>query len=388
MRLIRTGVVGAALLLLASACQPAPVGRWAYVTPPPQALANPTTATVLDSGRVLVTSAGIPGAVFRYDPSSDRWLATAPMRGWHRDHVAVLLRDGRVLVVGGCSASELFSPTTVAWTSIARTPADCWEHTQGTRLADGRALVATARPFTVSVDSWQLQGDIYDPVANRWTSTPALRLPRMPPLDDDVFHYESEGWRLRSLTTSGSKTLAVVAAVLDEQYLDACDPDGYCSADEVGTRVLAAVYDASTGAWTNLGRPPGIGAGATSTLLTSGRILLTGGFQHESRFGRGISDAAVTWDPSTRQWAERPPMSDARNGHVAVRLADGRVLITGGDSYNGEPPELYVPTSSSATWAPAARPGRHRNDPHALLLKDGRVLVLGGGSDTAEVFTP
>lgn len=136
-----------------------------------------------------------------------------------------------------------------------------------------------------------------------------------------------------------------------------------------------------------------------ATLLTSGAVLVTGGFIQ----GTVVTDRAETFSPGTQTFtALTPRMKHARAGHTATRLADGRVLLAGG-YFEANPGTVNV-TASAEVYDPAAGTftqvgdmGSPRADHAALLLPDGRVLVTGGSellgaflSDhaTAEVFNP
>src|ERR1041384_1130171 len=86
-------------------------------------------------------------------------------------------------------------------------------------------------------------------------------------------------------------------------------------------------------------------------------------------------------------------MASERHGHTATRLADGRVLIAGGENTSGtlNQTEIYDPASGSFTAA--ANLGAARADHTATLLADGRVLIAGGRSGansvaTTEIFDP
>ena len=101
--------------------------RWTPVAPIPPAGADVTprgdfTVTLLPDGQVLLAGGRVlrepacevkcgPDIVLasteRYDPVSDRWIATAPMRGPRAGHAAALLPDGRVLVAGGFVSSGI-----------------------------------------------------------------------------------------------------------------------------------------------------------------------------------------------------------------------------------------------------------------------------------------
>jgi MBG domain-containing protein/galactose oxidase-like protein/Kelch motif protein len=93
-----------------------------------------------------------------------------------------------------------------------------------------------------------------------------------------------------------------------------------------------------------------------------------------------------------------PPMASTtmlveRRGHTATQLADGRVLIAGGENSSGtlNETELYDPTSG--TFSAAANMDAARVDHSATLLADGRVLIAGGRNGaaslaTTEIFDP
>src|SRR5439155_10208761 len=83
---------------------------------------------------------------------------------------------------------------------------------------------------------------------------------------------------------------------------------------------------------------------------------------------------------------------DARLSHTATLLADGKVVVTGGQGLSGylKSTELYDPTSN--TWTSQGDMGSTRETQTATLLSNGEVLVAGGynGSDlpSADLFDP
>jgi len=95
-------------------------------------------------------------------------------------------------------------------------------------------------------------------------------------------------------------------------------------------------------------------------------------------------------------------MSTRRVCQTATLLPDGRVLIAGGRTFNGDAPSASVPTAelyspSTRGWTSAGSMTSARAFHTAALLNDGRVLVCGGHSgptfnrqqlSTAEIFTP
>ncbi len=90
--------------------------------------------------------------VDRYVVTTRRWVAVAPAHYMRYSHAAVLLSDGRVLVVGGCEDSgvickspapppEIYDPVRDRWTVLGGGPVTNRERATLTALPDGRVVV-------------------------------------------------------------------------------------------------------------------------------------------------------------------------------------------------------------------------------------------------------
>jgi hypothetical protein len=135
----------------------------------------------------------------------------------------------------------------------------------------------------------------------------------------------------------------------------------------------------------------------SATALADGRVLIAGGTR-TSGTGSILNREAEIYDPATGTFTATGSMSTPRIYHAAVRLADGRVLILGGQSEptsSLQSAEVFDPASGRFT--PTGRPQIAREGATATLLKDGRVLVVGGllrqGEDfyvvlSAELYDP
>lgn len=147
-------------------------------------------------------------------------------------------------------------------------------------------------------------------------------------------------------------------------------------------------WDPASRAWRVVGRLADGRSGHTATRLDDGRVLVVGGAR--DTLGSAVPGANVLrsvelWDPRARRAAPAAPLPVALTRHAAVRLADGRVLVTGGTSWWGGAPAEREPVSARAfVWSPATNawrevsPMRGARVGHAMTaLRDGRVLVVG-----------
>lgn len=130
-----------------------------------------------------------------------------------------------------------------------------------------------------------------------------------------------------------------------------------------------------------------------------GKILVAG--------GADATQSAIVIDTSTHQTSSAGNMNIGRRQHNLTILADGSVLVTGGNDdgtefYSNDGgvfiPEVWNPQNNTWTTQNPMRADRQYHSV-ALLLPDGRVLSAGGGicgdcyaagyeERNAEIFTP
>ncbi|WP_295585641.1 kelch repeat-containing protein [uncultured Lamprocystis sp.] len=143
--------------------------------------------------------------------------------------------------------------------------------------------------------------------------------------------------------------------------------------------------------WATTGVMPDARYGHTATLLPNGKVLVAGGWDDP----RGTLASAVLYDPAVGTWTATSPMPEPRVFHTATLLDNGKVLVAGGWWEGGEPYTLasallYDPATD--TWAATGQMTAARDLHTATLLPSGKVLVVGGEdrmyAQAAELYTP
>jgi len=311
------------------------------------------TATRLPDGRVLIaggfsTNAFGPAVASAelYDPKTGTFSPTGSMATPRWGATATLLHDGRVLIAGGTSgtltselpgfpglaSAELYDPKTGAFSPTGSMTTGRIEHT-ATLLADGRVLIAGS----CGASAYSNTAELYNPSTGTFQRTGSMTARRCR--------------QTATLLRDGSVLLA-----------------GGMDANE-NVLASAELYDPATGTFRATGSMSA--TRQTATALSDGRVLMVGALD-------GSTTSAELYDPASGTFSPTGSMTAPRENQTATLLADGRVLIAGGDNRLGlvASAELYDPktgTFSSAGSGYSTRAGQT-----ATLLTDGRVLIAGG----------
>lgn len=275
------------------------------------------------------------------------WTTAASPSSSHYAAVAEKLTDGRVLVAGGYDAtdlptavSEIFDPATGTWSTTGSMSTTRAYHA-GARLASGSVLVSGGETATYPSLA---TAEIYDPQSGEWSATGSLANAR----ETHTMHLLPNG-----------RVVAFAGAAYNPSWVVYNDVE---------------IFDPASGTWSAGAAMTTARYFHTSTVLTSGRILVAGGWGATNPVG-----SSEIYDPSANTWSGTASMMAARELHTATRLADGRVFVAGGDNNTTgvlSSTEYFDPTTGA--WSAGPSMAHVRSYHLATALSGGRVLVLGG----------
>ncbi|HZO83229.1 MAG TPA: kelch repeat-containing protein [Candidatus Binataceae bacterium] len=288
------------------------------------------TATLLPNGKVLVAGGEevnesgfsvLLSTAELYDPARGVFAPTGSMVTGRELHTATLLRDGKVLVVGGedakglaLASAETYDPAIGAFIATGSLNVGRYGHS-ATLLPDGRVLIAGGERidddgFDIALSS----AEIYDPTTGRFHPTGNMRVARK--------HDTA------TLLNNGEVLIA-----------GGEDNNGHALQS-------AELYDPSTGRFRLTGQMLSPHDSHAAALLSDGRVLIAGGFGGAV----GVTREAELYNPASGGFESTGSMHEAREYFTATRMSDGRVLIVGGFGFNAAtgfdvvgPCEIYSP---------------------------------------------
>ncbi len=335
------------------------------------------------------------------------WVTTASLLPPSRiGHTATLLKDGRVLVVGGVTKVNDFQYDPIPQSQLMEKGGKSW--TLGTMMANPRA----ANTATLLGDGTVMVAGGYQNVKvdgkierNSITSCEVLDPGQekgnpTTPLRDARYNHTAT---LLNDDPQNPSVLVVGGELYKDNKLE--------SFLQTSER-----FNPTDKSWTpaTLNQPR---VSHTATRLPDGRVLVVGGFMNDP-YVTAISDCEI-YDPGKNEWSPVGSLNHARGYHTATLLSEdpkspnyGKVLVAGGtasllnkqflpspavNSYEIYGPNPQDPTGPWVWTCPTdndkSKRLRHTRAGHtATRLKDGTVLAVAGdiaaGGYTSELYQP
>ena len=305
---------------------------WTLVSP----LINPRyehTQTLLDDGSLLVVG-GSPNAVKDltselYNPANNTWTETSNMNYTRRQgHTATLLPNGEVLVTGGLaevngnkkiiSKVEIYNPKNGSWRLVSDMTMAREKH-KAILLTNGKVLVVGSDNEEQFIRG-ETTAELYDPTNDTWTDAGKLSDEHAEGftavlLSNDSVLISGGGTTGRRLTPETTATMEVYDT--SDSTWSTVEPMTTKSWIHTATLLnngnilfikpsSLEIYNTSSGTWTHIGLLPKKREGHTAVLLSDGRTLIIGG--HIVAYGRsgGLStmaahDSVLVYDPAV-EW--------------------------------------------------------------------------------------
>ena len=356
-----------------------PAPPWGRPVTPPGA----TTCDVVISWAQARTA--YPATI---DPA---WLSTGSMAIARSEHAATLLADGRVLTAGTSlttdeTSAEVYDPATSTW-AIVGSPAEVRYYSTLGTLADGRAIVVGSEYSNSGQKA--ASTELYDPAKGTFSPGPSMAVGRGQHamtrlstgalvvvggvefgLDNrvEILDAAAAAWKQAGVTAAEQGPFAITLA--DDRVLVA---GGLSNGVTTGAVELV---DPKTSVTTLVGslQPPR--AGIDGARLDDGTVLLVGGY--DDKFGELANvDRYTPVAGGKGLLTSETAIPGARQGHRVLRGTGGKVLVIGGWSQSAKADvQLFDPTTSA--WTAGGSLLTARGGHTATVLADGSLLVTGG----------
>lgn len=336
-------------------------------------------AVVLRDGRVLVvggdggrgfpdTDPTVRATAMQFGPGTGTWSVTGALPDARERFAIAVLSNGNVLVAGGSAQPYPGHPSAAAYLYDAKTGA--WRRTGGMHQArEERSDIG------IDLHAVPLAGGKVLVLGGVAGALPGAA-------STEVFDPATQRWSpAANIPCHHARSFEVTAAMLlpAGKVLALCD--GYRNI------LYPEEYDPITGVWRALHARREARYRYSATLLRDGTVLVAGG--SSDPYGNHPITSAEVYDPTTDSWSEAGHLRARRIGQSAIRLAGGDVLVMGGYALVKTGPsvvsteavntsELYHP--GTRTWTVTGSTQNSPRNGSLVLLHDARVLNVDGSA--------
>lgn len=149
-------------------------------------------------------------------------------------------------------------------------------------------------------------------------------------------------------------------------------------------------YDPNSDTWEELAPMPDFRNHIGAAVL-NGKIYASGGIYGETGFD-GSAKTLWAYDPEIDEWTSLAEMPIGRQAHGMAAI-DGKLYVVGGTtSRGGDPSELWVYDTETASWDASRAPLPTMRDHLTVASYDGKLYAIGGrystNLPTVEIYDP
>jgi N-acetylneuraminic acid mutarotase len=311
-------------------------------------------------------------------------------------HTATLMKNGNVVIIGGVgknktlSSIEIFDADQNQFYKAGRLKTPRYMHA-AVRLNDGRILVAGGMHKINDNKSILRSIEVFNPKTNRTSMIGKLNTARSSLTAEllsngkVLFIGGANNTPLRTaevfnpVTQKIEKTLRMVFSHSDFDSIKTSEGkifvfggngSGPASIEKLEINRFKKVSELSVGRF-----------GLIATELSSGDILLTGGFTRARTL-----NAAEIFNPASNTVQTLPPMHEVRDAHTVTPLQNGKALIAGGANMGKSTPTMEIFDPSTNTFSSIAPLQQPRSSHTATTLTDGRIIFIGGFDGAGQII--
>ena len=317
------------------------------------------TATLLKDGTVLIAG-GYHGfddlnSAEIYNPQTHHSHHTGSMKIKRHNHQAILMNDGRVLIIGGSNLLisdikqvEIYDPKTRSFKLTDNLKIDGLQDFSLTKLKDGKILFSGGGG---KYNGIRRSNEIYDPKTN------SFKLVAFSNIDHST--------HTANLLKNGN--VLIIGGGFDYKTKETIDKQ-------------TEIYHLAINKFTigpNLQKPR---RRHCSITLNNGKVLVLGG----NGQGYGFFKTAEIYDPKLNIFEPAGEMEKVRTEFGAVLLPNGNVYIIGGDDpdyykmVKHPSCEIYNPKTNKFSKTKTCMKSL-KYDVIPILLSNERLLLIGGG---------
>jgi uncharacterized phage protein gp47/JayE len=328
------------------------------------------TATTLSDGRILVVGGssgsnltGVTRSAEIFDPVTQTWSTVAPMNSARMFHTATLLPTGEVFVFGGTTGlgdsnaiaiGEIYDPIGNTWGLVSTIGAPTARYFHSANLLDTNKVLIIGGRLASGLETNTCF--LYDFVGGTWSTTGNLLVARA--------HHTSE-------TLNTTNVLAIMG-------------------ENAGVTLLSAeLYDKVGGTWSfTLNNLAYSRQGHASSILNDNTVLVSGGSLDSFNTLLPIYTSAVDiYDPGTNLWAAGTFLNNPRGYHTQTTTTNGDVIV-GFGIYNtpNQKVELYDPMGG--TWTVQPDPPETFDRVFAKAIGIVNQVLFIGGHDVNRTLDP